>query len=82
MLMTLPVGDKRITRNFLRFSKVNSNSNDGGVITGRWSQTYPGGTNPMVRPGSSEILDEFWRTKKSVKYGQCWVFSGLSTTCK
>ena len=32
--------------------------------------------------GSGPILEEFWTTKKTVKYGQCWVFSGLVTTCK
>merc|ERR1719334_2255987 len=26
------------------------------------------------------ILEQYWETKRPVKYGQCWVFSGLCTT--
>ncbi|XP_068710899.1 protein-glutamine gamma-glutamyltransferase K-like [Montipora foliosa] len=59
---------------------ANSNSGDGGILTGRWSNTYPGGTRPTAWSGSTEILEQFWETKKSVKYAQCWVFSGLVTT--
>ncbi|XP_044172824.1 protein-glutamine gamma-glutamyltransferase K-like isoform X1 [Acropora millepora] len=59
---------------------ANSNSSDGGVLAGRWSSTYPDGNNPLVWTGSTEILQQFWETKQTVKYGQCWVFSGLVTT--
>ena len=52
-------------------------------MSGRWSNDYPEGTtNPLDWTGSGPILEEFWTTKKTVKYGQCWVFSGLVTTCK
>lgn len=60
--------------------QANSNSSDGGVLQGRWSGNYDGGTNPTTWTGSIEILEMFWKTKKTVKYGQCWVFSGLVTT--
>ena len=26
------------------------------------------------------IVEQYWENNKSVKYGQCWVFSGVSTT--
>ncbi|XP_074644521.1 coagulation factor XIII A chain-like [Tubulanus polymorphus] len=59
---------------------ANSNDNDGGVLTGNWSGDYGGGTPPVAWNGSVAILEEYMRTKNEVKYGQCWVFSGLVTT--
>ena len=60
----------------------NSNDSDGGILTGRWTDTYPkDATAPWAWVGSVAILDEFMRTKKAVRYGQCWVFSGIVTTC-
>ena len=59
----------------------NSNDADGGVLTGRWTDAYPkDATEPWAWSGSVAILEEFMRTKKAVRYGQCWVFSGLVTT--
>ena len=26
-------------------------------------------------------MEQFWKKKCDIKYGQCWVFSGLVTTC-
>ena len=53
---------------------------DGGVLTGNWSGKYDGGVSPTKWNGSVEILQEYYKTRKGVKYGQCWVFSGLVTT--
>ncbi|XP_052815832.1 hemocyte protein-glutamine gamma-glutamyltransferase-like isoform X1 [Mya arenaria] len=58
---------------------VNSND-DNGVLVGRWQEPYTGGTRPTTWVGSVAILNEFFRKKKPVKYGQCWVFSGVLTT--
>uniref|UniRef100_UPI0035901581 protein-glutamine gamma-glutamyltransferase K-like n=1 Tax=Myxine glutinosa TaxID=7769 RepID=UPI0035901581 len=60
---------------------VNSND-DGGILVGRWekSNSYSGGTAPTAWNGSVEILWQYARTQKPVNYGQCWVFSGLTTT--
>ena len=60
-------------------SQVNSNDDD-GVLEGRWSGGYAGGKSPTAWNGSVAILDEFMTTKKPIKYGQCWVFSGVLTT--
>ena len=63
--------------------QANSNDEDGGVLEGRWSDPYPKGTTvPWAWSGSVSILTQFWKTKKTVKFGQCWVFSGLVTTCE
>jgi len=65
---------------------VNSNDED-GVLIGAWPSKkgdfgfgWPNGTSPMAWKGSVKILEEYFRTKEPVKYGQCWVFSGLLTT--
>ena len=60
-------------------SQVNA-PDDGGVLIGNWSGDYDDGTSPLKWPGSVEILEEYWKTKRPVKYGQCWVFSGVVTT--
>ncbi|XP_014666133.1 PREDICTED: coagulation factor XIII A chain-like [Priapulus caudatus] len=61
---------------------VNCNDEDGGVLEGRWTKTYPSSsTPPTAWTGSGEILGNFADNDyKAVKYGQCWVFAGLCTT--
>lgn len=65
---------------YLIFIQVNCND-DKGVIEGRWNGDYEGGTKPWSWNDSGKILEE-WRNNDMapVKYGQCWVFSGLLTT--
>ncbi|GIY43593.1 hemocyte protein-glutamine gamma-glutamyltransferase [Caerostris extrusa] len=59
---------------------VNSND-DNGVVIGNWSGNYEDGTAPWSWTGSSAILEQFLTTGgKPVRYGQCWVFSGVCTT--
>ncbi|XP_060082318.1 hemocyte protein-glutamine gamma-glutamyltransferase-like [Ylistrum balloti] len=60
---------------------VNSSDDDNGVVTGNWSGDYEGGKKPTSWTGSVAILDEYYKTKLPVKYGQCWVFSAVMTTC-
>ena len=62
---------------------MNVDDGDGGILCGLWSSEeddYADGTDPTAWSGSSAILEEFWHSKTSVKYGQCWVFGGLLTT--
>ena len=48
---------------------------------GRWEEDFPDDcTLPWDWVGSVAILEEFMKTKKTVEFGQCWVFSGLVTT--
>ncbi|XP_009864738.1 PREDICTED: protein-glutamine gamma-glutamyltransferase 4, partial [Apaloderma vittatum] len=58
---------------------VNAN-NDNGVLLGNWSGNYNNGTSPTDWIGSVSILQQYYKTKKPVLYGQCWVFSGVLTT--
>ena len=63
---------------------MQANSNDdNGVLEGRWTEKYPKTcTVPWAWTGSVKILEQFMAKDKPVKYGQCWVFSGLITTRK
>ena len=60
---------------------VNSND-DKGLLRGRWDGYYVDGTPPFEWTGSVPILEEYMKSggNASVKYGQCWVFSGVVTT--
>lgn len=58
---------------------VNSNDDD-GCLVGNWSNDYGGGTAPTTWIGSMDILQQYFRKRKPVKYGQCWVFAGVLTT--
>lgn len=61
-------------------SFVNSLDNN-GILEGRWTKEYPeDSTKPTAWTGSVPIIKEFMETKEPVRYGQCWVFSGLITT--
>lgn len=63
------------------WTQVNAND-DNGVVLGNWSGKYENGTSPMAWIGSVAILQQYYKTKKPVSYGQCWVFSGVLTTGK
>ncbi|KAM4705111.1 protein-glutamine gamma-glutamyltransferase 4 [Rhinophrynus dorsalis] len=58
---------------------VNSND-DQGVLIGNWSGEYSDGMCPSIWTGSSAILQKYYKSKTPIKYGQCWVFSGILTT--
>jgi len=60
--------------------QVNAND-DNGVIIGRWDGEYEDGTAPSEWTGSIPIIEEYFQNMKPVKYGQCWVFSGVLATC-
>lgn len=71
------------------FFYAQSNSMDYacGILIGNWGDDFPPGTTkPWAWAGSTAILEQFWNSsetqKSCVKYGQCWVFSGVMTTCK
>lgn len=57
---------------------VNS-SDDQGVLMGKWGSSFAGGVAPVSWTGSNAILQQYYRTKKPVKFGQCWVFAGVTT---
>ncbi|KAI4882190.1 hypothetical protein NFI96_024771 [Prochilodus magdalenae] len=62
-------------------SAMINSPDDRGVLVGNWSGNYVGGTPPTAWSGSVEILKRYHREGGvPVKYGQCWVFSGITTT--
>ncbi|XP_076069414.1 hemocyte protein-glutamine gamma-glutamyltransferase-like isoform X2 [Oratosquilla oratoria] len=59
---------------------INSQDED-GILEGRWDGNYEDGIAPYKWTGSARILEEYLRSGyQPVKYGQCWVFSALTTT--
>jgi len=64
-------------------SALINSSDDDGVLMGNWSGDYSGGTKPTAWVGSGDIIREYYETGSPVKYGQCWVFSGvLCSACR
>ncbi|XP_014288385.1 annulin [Halyomorpha halys] len=61
-------------------SAVVNSQDDNGVLVGNWSSEFDGGKKPTEWVGSMKILQKYFKTKKPVKYAQCWVFSGVLTT--
>lgn len=60
--------------------QVNSND-EKGVVEGKWSGKFRSGTNPLRWSGSVSILRKWYRARyRPVRYGQCWVFAGVTCT--
>ncbi|NXL75612.1 TGM4 glutamyltransferase, partial [Leptocoma aspasia] len=77
----LSLTDRRDPANVSRAMSALVNSNDDdGVLLGNWSGNYVSGTSPMDWIGSVTILQKYYKTKKPVRYGQCWVFAGVLNT--
>ncbi|KAK3799550.1 hypothetical protein RRG08_019350 [Elysia crispata] len=67
---------------FIRAVSALANScDDDGVLEGRWTEKYPKDcTVPWLWTGSVKIIENFMETGKPVRFGQCWVFSGIVTS--
>ena len=64
---------------FIMLTQVNC-QDDGGVLWGNWSGDYSAGVSPSKWCGSVKILKKYMKTGEPVQYGQCWVFSAVTTT--
>ncbi|XP_049603487.1 protein-glutamine gamma-glutamyltransferase K [Syngnathus scovelli] len=54
---------------------------DYGVLIGNWSGNYSDGVSPAAWSSSVEILKKYHSSNGiPVSYGQCWVFSGVTTS--
>jgi hypothetical protein len=53
---------------------------DDGLLVGNWSGKYEDGKAPTTWFSSPEIYQQYYKTNRPVKYGQCWVFAGVMTT--
>ena len=67
--------------NFIFFHPQANDADDGGVLTGNWSGDYDTGVKPWEWTGSVAIFKKYLETGTPVHYGQCWVFSGITTSC-
>ncbi|XP_050396227.1 protein-glutamine gamma-glutamyltransferase K [Patella vulgata] len=78
----LKEGARRSIVSIVRVISAQTNScDDDGVLEGRWTSDYPSDcTRPLAWNGSVRILEEFMKKGEPVRYGQCWVFSGVVTT--
>ncbi|XP_042874695.1 hemocyte protein-glutamine gamma-glutamyltransferase-like [Penaeus japonicus] len=64
-------------------SKMVNSNDDSGVIVGRWDGKYEDGKSPSSWSGSIKILEAYIKSKRPVRYGQCWVFAGVvNTVCR
>ncbi|XP_052062421.1 annulin-like isoform X2 [Mytilus californianus] len=63
-----------------KISAVVNKADENGVLVGNWTDNFDGGKTPWHWVGSIAILQEYYQTKEPVCFGQCWVFSGVTTT--
>lgn len=62
-------------------SALMNSHDDMGLLVGNWSGNYFDGTSPWIWSGSANIFERYVRSNgRPVKFGQCWVFGGLTTT--
>ncbi|XP_029309342.1 protein-glutamine gamma-glutamyltransferase K [Cottoperca gobio] len=68
--------------NVVRVTSAMINAQDDfGVLVGNWSGNYSDGVSPSAWSSSVEILRKYLSSNGTpVSYGQCWVFSGITTT--
>eukprot|EP00824_Muranothrix_gubernata_P011240 TRINITY_DN2453_c0_g1_i1.p1 TRINITY_DN2453_c0_g1~~TRINITY_DN2453_c0_g1_i1.p1 ORF type:complete len:910 (+),score=182.88 TRINITY_DN2453_c0_g1_i1:36-2732(+) len=82
LLRGLSLGARQNPVHVSRHLSAEGNVNDGsGILHGRWDGKYSSGIRPTAWTGSGDILNHYHQNGyQGVKYGQCWVFSGLLTT--
>ncbi|XP_065211099.1 annulin-like [Planococcus citri] len=51
-----------------------------GIMEGRWGDCDEGGKPATYWMNSLDILEKYYKSKKPVKYAQCWVYAALEVT--
>ena len=59
---------------------ANARLNEDGILVAKWGTNYVGGVKPGVWKNSRQIFSQYLASEQPVKYGQCWVFSGIVTS--
>ncbi|KAH8020104.1 hypothetical protein HPB51_024491 [Rhipicephalus microplus] len=59
-------------------SALVDSKDENGILVGSWDNNYGDGVSPTAWTSSVTILEQYMHTGGApVKYGQCWVYSGL-----
>ena len=69
-----------VSRFFSAFVNA-TNENGDGIVLGNWGSDFSDGKEPWRWTGTHQIASRYEKTGKPVKYGQCWVFAGVMTSC-
>ena len=76
-----PVLFSRELAAFITADEEDADNKKKGVLQSCLNGNYSNGKHPSFWNGSGSILQEFHQSEgKPVKYGQCWVFSGVLLT--
>ncbi|XP_036940527.1 protein-glutamine gamma-glutamyltransferase K [Acanthopagrus latus] len=78
----MPASGRADPVNVVRVISAMINAQDDlGVLVGNWSGDYSDGVSPSSWSSSVEILRKYHSSNGTpVSYGQCWVFSAVTTT--
>uniref|UniRef100_A0A6G1S623 Hemocyte protein-glutamine gamma-glutamyltransferase n=1 Tax=Aceria tosichella TaxID=561515 RepID=A0A6G1S623_9ACAR len=78
----LSISDRANVVKIARAVSAIVNSNDeGGLLVGDWSGKYHEGISPWAWSESPAVFRKYVQSGyRPVKFGQCWVFAGLTTT--
>lgn len=75
------VGRSNVVKVARAVSAMVNSHDDNGLLVGNWSGNYGDGLAPWQWTGSATILEKYLQTGgEPVKFGQCWVFAGVTTT--
>lgn len=72
--------EKRDKRNVIRHIMFHMSNSDDPLIIGKWDGDYSDGRSPEYWSNTYDIFYEKTKTKKPVKYGQCWCFAECMTS--
>lgn len=75
------VGRSNVVKVARAVSAMVNSHDDNGLLVGNWSGNYGDGLAPWQWTGSASILEKYLQSGgEPVKFGQCWVFAGVTTT--